>query len=57
MAKIDWSLAGPQRRPPTKAEMKLYRHWRKYLRDSKLDDVEQHRRATQQAESGNEPPQ
>ena len=31
---------------PTRQQEKLYRKWREYLRDSRLNEAEQHRRAS-----------
>jgi len=36
--------------PVTRAQEKLYRNWRAYLRNSKLTEPEQHRRASQYAD-------
>ena len=46
---IDWSEMQP-RRKPTRKERGLYRAWVKYLKDSRLDASEIHKRAAENAE-------
>lgn len=46
---IDWSEMQP-RRKPTRKERGLYQAWVKYLKDSRLDASEIHKRAAENAE-------
>jgi hypothetical protein len=48
--RLDWSAHKPKLRKPTYRQVGLYKGWRKYLRNSRLDPEEQHYRAAQMAE-------
>lgn len=52
--KPDFDSIRPKR-SPTKKEAARYRKWRKYLKYSKLNDEEQHRRAASFAAAGKDP--
>lgn len=55
MSNLDWSKVAP-RREPTKKQVKLYRGWKKYLSNSRLDIETIERRAKHHAENNREVP-
>jgi hypothetical protein len=53
--RVDWSEMNKARKP-TRRERGRYKRWRTYLKDSRLGEDEQHRRAAAFAERGEVPP-
>lgn len=52
---LDWSKVAPPRQP-TKKQIKLYRGWKRYLKNSRLHDDEVEERAKHHAENNREVP-